>query len=88
MTSIKKFKKSWAKKIFLFEKKIPKTEMNLNIFIFLINAPEILIAFPATETVQPDLVEPIMNLKSSDLSRSSRDLIYWNRVTNKHKQYE
>ena len=51
-------------------------------------SPEILIASPATDTVQPSLVKQPMNLESSDLSRSSRDLIYWNRVTNKHKHYE
>ena len=62
--------------------------MKFNIFIFLMISPEILIASPATDTVQPSLVKQPMNLESSDLSRSSRDLIYWNRVTNKHKHYE
>ena len=56
--------------------------MNCNILILLLleNSD----ALPVT----PSLIKPALRPVDGDLSRSSRDLIHWNRVTNKFNQYE
>ena len=58
--------------------------MNLNILILLLAVLENCDALP----VSPSLIQPALRPVDGDLSRSSRDLIHWNRVTNKFNQYE
>ena len=58
--------------------------MNFNILILLLAVLENCDALPVTST----LIKPALRPVDGDLGRSSRDLIHWNRVTNKFNQYE
>ena len=57
--------------------------MNFYILILLAGL-ENLDAIPIT----PSYIQPALRQVDGGLSRSSRDLIHWNRVTNKFNRYE
>ena len=58
--------------------------MNLNTLIILLTSLEKL----EGKSIRPNLMEPAFKHADGYLSRSSRDLIHWNRVTNKINLYE
>lgn len=58
--------------------------MNFNILILLLAGLENCDALP----ISPSVIQPAMRLVDGDLNRTSRDLIHWNRVTNKFNRYE
>ena len=57
--------------------------MNFYVLILLAGL-ENLDAIPIT----PSYIQPALRQVDGGLSRSSRDLIHWNRVTNKFNRYE
>ena len=58
--------------------------MNFHVLILLLAGLGNCDALP----VSPSVIQPALRPVDDNLSRSSRDLIHWNRVTNKFNRYE